>query len=57
METKAKQRPDFKISPLEGKSDEEKLREIIKKYSCHTKIYDEPRKFWWESEAYKRYNR
>lgn len=56
METKATQRPDFKISPLEGKGDEEKLKEIIKKYSYHTKIYDEPRKFWWESEAYKRYN-
>jgi hypothetical protein len=57
METKSTQRPDLIISPLEGKSDEEKLREIIKKYSHQTKIYNEPRKFWWESEAYSRYNR
>jgi len=57
METKSTQRPDLIISPLEGKSDEEKLREIIKKYSHQTKIYNEPRNFWWESAAYERYNR
>jgi hypothetical protein len=57
METKSIQRPDLKINPLESKSDEEKLRAIIKKYSRQTKIYDEPRNFWWESATYERYNR
>jgi hypothetical protein len=51
------QKSEKQINPFEVKSDEEKLKEIIKKYSYHTKIYDEPRKFWWESKDYEKYNR
>ena len=38
-------------------SNDAKVRAAIKKYSRQTKIYDEPRNFWWESAAYERYNR
>jgi len=48
--------PDKPEAPKE-ENDDTKLRAIIKKYSCQTKIYNEPRKFWWESAAYERYNR
>jgi hypothetical protein len=51
------QKSEKQINPFEVKSDEEKLKEIIKKYSYHTKIYDELRKFWWESKDYEKYNR
>lgn len=57
MENKSTHSPDLQISPLEDKSDEEKLKEIIKKYSYHTKIYGEPRMFCWESKVYEKYNR
>lgn len=56
METNL-QKQEEQIKSVNQKSDEEKLREIIKKYSHQTKIYNEPRNFWWESAAYERYNR
>ncbi|MDD2307699.1 MAG: hypothetical protein PHP53_23550 [Prolixibacteraceae bacterium] len=40
------QKPEEQINTFEVKSDEEKLREIIKKYSRQTKIY--PPMEWWE---------
>ena len=40
------QKPEEQINPFEVKSDEEKLREIIKKYSRQTKSY--PQTEWWD---------
>lgn len=40
------QKPEEQINPFEVKSDEEKLREIIKKYSHQTKNY--PPIEWWD---------
>ena len=43
------QKPEEQINPFDQKSDEEKLREIIKKYSRQTKIYL-PTEWWdWDS--------
>lgn len=38
--------PEEQINIFEQKNDEEKLREIIKKYSCLTKTY--PKTEWWD---------
>ena len=43
------QKPEEQINPIDQKSDEEKLREIIKKYSCHTKTY--PITEWWDWDS------
>lgn len=42
----ATQKPDEEINLFDQKNDEEKLRKIIKKYSCQTKIY--PKTEWWD---------
>jgi hypothetical protein len=43
------QKPDEQINPIDQKSEEEKLREIIKKYSCQTKTY--PITEWWDWDS------
>jgi hypothetical protein len=45
MKTETK-KPEEEINLFDQKSDEEKLREIIKKYSRQTKTY--PSMEWWE---------
>ena len=40
------QNPEEQINPFEIRTDEEKLREIIKKFSRQTKTY--PPMEWWE---------
>ena len=40
------QKPEEQIKTIDQKSDEEKLKEIIKKYSRQTKTY--PPTEWWD---------
>lgn len=45
----ATQKPEEQINPFDQKSDEEKLRAAIKKYSRQTKIY--PITEWWDWDS------